>query len=132
MWLRAAFTNSDPSVIGGCYIEAVERSGGYPTLMRTDMGTENVVLRDIQVFFRQNDEDSRAGQSSFLIGRSSANQRIESWWGVMRRAGNEQYIQLFGELKDEGLFTGDFLDKALIQLCFMGPVQVGRPSRHST
>lgn len=45
----------------------------------------------------------------------------------MRRAGIEHYILLFGELKDEDLFTGDFLDKALIQLCFMGPV---RPSRH--
>ncbi|CAK6982375.1 uncharacterized protein LOC119780783, partial [Scomber scombrus] len=91
--------------------------------MRTDMGTENVVLRDMQVYLRQNDGDSRAGQSSFLTGRSSENPRIESWWGVMRREGIEHYIQIFGELKDEGMFAGDYLDKALIQLCFMGPVQ---------
>ncbi|CAK6976222.1 uncharacterized protein LOC119798927 [Scomber scombrus] len=123
IWLRAARTNSDPHVIGGYYAEAIERVGGYPTLMRTDIGTENVVLRDMQVYLWQNDGDSRAGQSSFLTGRSSANQRIESWWGMMRREGIEHYIQMFGELKDEGMFAGDYLDKALIQLCFMGPVQ---------
>ncbi|XP_048124321.1 uncharacterized protein LOC125310724 [Alosa alosa] len=123
IWLRAAFTNSDPRVVGGYYTEAIERVGGYPRLLRTDMGTENVVLRDMQVYLRRNDEDNRAGQSSFLTGVSTANQRIESWWGVMRRQGMEHWIQMFSELKDEGLFTGDYLDKALIQLCFMGPIK---------
>lgn len=126
IWLRAAFTNSDPCVVGGYYAEAIERMGGYPRLLRTDMGTENVVLRDMQVYLRRNDEDNRAGQSSFLTGESTANQRIESWWGVMRRQGIEHWIQMFSELKDEGLFTGDYLDKALIQLCFMGPIKVSR------
>ncbi len=29
-----------------------------------------------------------------------------------------------GELKDEGLFSGDFVDKALLQFCFMPIIQV--------
>lgn len=55
MWLRAAFTNSDPRVIGGYHAEAIEEFGGYPKLMRSDMRTENVVLRDMQVYLRQNE-----------------------------------------------------------------------------
>ncbi|XP_065129177.1 uncharacterized protein [Paramisgurnus dabryanus] len=122
-WLRAASTNSDPRVIGGYFVETVERLGGCPRLVRTDMGTENVVVRDIQRYLRRNGEDDRAAERSYITGKSTANQRIESWWGVMRKEGIEYWITLFGELKDEGLFTGDVLDKALSQFSFMAIIQ---------
>ncbi|KAF3851806.1 hypothetical protein F7725_005161 [Dissostichus mawsoni] len=103
IWLKAAFTNSDPKVIGSYFVEAIENVGGYPRLLRTDMGTENVLQ-----FLRRNDEDDRAGERSYITGASTANQRIESWWGVMRKEGVQYWIQQLGELKDEGLFTGIF------------------------
>uniref|UniRef100_A0AAV2LUN5 Integrase core domain-containing protein n=1 Tax=Knipowitschia caucasica TaxID=637954 RepID=A0AAV2LUN5_KNICA len=78
IWLRAAFTNSNPKVIGGYFVEAVERRGGCPRLVRTDMGTENVVVRDIQRYLRRNYMDDRAAESSYITGASTANQRIES------------------------------------------------------
>lgn len=65
---------------------------------------------------RRNCVDSRAAEQSYIGGASTANQRIENWWGVMRKEGIEYWIQLLGELKDQGLLTGDFLDKALSQL----------------
>ncbi|KAK7895735.1 hypothetical protein WMY93_021060 [Mugilogobius chulae] len=43
------------------------------------MGTENVVIRDIQRYLRSDDEDDRAGDGSYITGASTANQRIESW-----------------------------------------------------
>lgn len=83
-------------------------------------------MRDIQMLFRRNDGDERAGPRSCIAGLSSANQRIESWWGQMHKEGIEFWIQFFGELKDEGLFSGDFLDKALLQLCFRNIIQVSQ------
>ncbi|XP_019206659.1 uncharacterized protein LOC109196682 [Oreochromis niloticus] len=123
IWLRAAHTNSDPKVIGGYFVEAVESRGGFPRLVRTDMGTENVLVRDLQRYLRRNDGDDRAGDRSYVTGASTANQRIESWWGVMRKEGIETWITLLGELKDEGFFFGDFIDKALSQFCFMPIIQ---------
>ncbi|KAM9735041.1 uncharacterized protein ACNS7B_014401 [Menidia menidia] len=123
IWLRAALTNSDPKVIGAYFVEAVERCGGCPRLVRTDMGTENVVVRDLQRYLRRNDVDDRAAERSYITGASTANQRIESWWGVMRKEGIEPWITLLAELKDEGLFAGDFIDKALSQFCFMPIIQ---------
>ncbi|XP_041864801.1 uncharacterized protein LOC121654649 [Melanotaenia boesemani] len=123
IWLRAAHTNSDPKIIGGYFVEAVERRGGLPKLVRTDMGTENVLVRDLQRHLRRNDVDDRAADKSYITGASTANQRIESWWGVMRKEGIEAWIQLLGELKDEGFFSGDFIDKALSQFCFMTIIQ---------
>ncbi|XP_049322555.1 uncharacterized protein LOC125806138 [Astyanax mexicanus] len=123
IWLKASYTNSNSKVIGGFFVEAIERFGGCPRLVRADMGTENVTIKDIQMYLRRNNEDDRAGNASYITGTSTANQRIESWWGQMRKAGVEHWIQLFGELKDEGLFSGDFLDKALVQFCFMAIIQ---------
>ncbi|CAL9706651.1 unnamed protein product [Knipowitschia caucasica] len=123
IWLRAAFTNSNPKVIGGYFVEAVERRGGCPRLVQTDMGTENVVVRDIQRYLRRNDMDDRAAERSYITGASTANQRIESWWGVMRKEGIETWITTLAELKDEGFFSGDLIDKALAQFCFMPIIQ---------
>ncbi|XP_042069377.1 uncharacterized protein LOC121812132 [Haplochromis burtoni] len=123
IWLRTAHTNSDPKVIRSYFVEAVESRGGFLRLVRTDMGTENVLVRDLQRYLRRNDGDDRAGDRSYVTGASTANQRIESWWGVMRKEGVESWIKLLGELKDEGFFFGDFIDKALSQFCFMPIIQ---------
>ncbi|KAF6721335.1 hypothetical protein FQA47_004064 [Oryzias melastigma] len=123
IWLRAAFTNSDPKVIGGYFLEAVEHCEGCPRITRTDLGTENVVVRDIQRYLRRDCDDDRAAERSHITGASTANQRIESWWGLMRKEGIERWIAMLSELKDDGFFSGDFLDKALSQFCFMPIIQ---------
>lgn len=124
MWCKAAYTSSDPHVIGGYFIEAVDQAGGCPRIVRTDLGTENVVIRDIQTFLRRHDTDNRSGDQSYIAGTSKTNQRIESWWGILRKEGMEYWIKFFGEMKDEGLFVGDHLDKSLVQLSFRNIIQV--------
>lgn len=42
----------------------------------------------------------------------------------MRKEGINTWITLLAELKDEGFFTGDFIDRALSQFCFMPIIQV--------
>ncbi|KAL4009329.1 hypothetical protein ACER0C_003181 [Sarotherodon galilaeus] len=64
------------TVIGGYFVEAVESHGGFPRLVRTDMGTENVLVRDLQRYLRRNDGDDRAGDRSYVTGATTANQRI--------------------------------------------------------
>ena len=54
----------------------------------------------------RHDLDSRAAELSYIEGANTAKQRIESWWGVMRKEGIEYWIQLLGELKDQGSLLG--------------------------
>lgn len=105
-------------------MEAVEQFGGCPRIVQTDLGTENVVVQDIQTYLRRSDADSRSGEQSYIAGASTTNQRIESWWGMLRREEMEHWIQLLSEMKDEGLFVGDYLDKSLVQLCFRYIIKV--------
>nr|XP_046264635.1 uncharacterized protein LOC124069481 [Scatophagus argus] len=122
IWMNAFTTSSDPKVIGGYYVEAGERSGGCPRIVRGDRGTENAKVRDFQRFLRRNLRDGSAIDSC-IEGASMTNQRIESWWGFLRKESMEFYISLFVDLKDRGLFDGGYLDKSLIQYCFMGIIQ---------
>ncbi|XDV31020.1 hypothetical protein PO909_033797 [Leuciscus waleckii] len=121
IWLNAYTTSSDPKLIGGYYIEAVERLGGCPRVVRGDLGTENGHVRDFQRFLHTTHADETL--DSYLDGASTANQRIEYWWGFLRKECMEFWISLFAHLRDNGYFDGGFLDKSLLQFCCMGLIQ---------
>ncbi|CAH0563093.1 unnamed protein product [Brassicogethes aeneus] len=63
------------------------------------------------------------GNKSFIYGTSQCNQRIESWWSMLRKHSAQFWMNLFQGLKEDGHFTGSALDKALIQFCFLGILQ---------
>lgn len=121
IWLNAYTTNSDPKLIGGYYVEAVQRLGGCPRVMRGDLGTENCCVRGFQRFLVPIPPGSTI--DSYLEGASTANQRIEYWWAFLRRQCVEFWLAVFGDLRDSGLFDGGFLDKNLLQFCFLGLIQ---------
>lgn len=112
------------SWLGGYYIEAVQRLGGCPRVVRgteTDLGTENCFVRDFQRFLVPADRDGTL--DSYLEGASTAKQRIEYWWGFLRRQYAEFWLSLFADLRDNRLFDGGFLDKSPLLFC-MGLIQV--------
>ena len=87
IWLEVAQSNNNPAVIAMYYLEALKTLGIAPRLLRCDHGTENSTLSLLQPFFRYNATDSVSGLRSFIYGKSVSNQRIEAWWGTMRRQG---------------------------------------------
>ena len=91
----------DPRVIAGYYIEAVDQLVGCPSMVRGDMGTENGHVAGMQRFLT-------GQQSSFLYGKSTHNQRIESFWSILRKECSQFWMDTLRGLIDEGLFTGDF------------------------
>lgn len=119
VWLHAGVTNNDPKVIAGYYINAVKTVGGCPQTVRADMGTENTLVAQLQVLLA---DDSN--QHPFVYGRSVHNQRIEAWWGILRRQNIQYWMNVFEQLCDDYYFDGSFVDKSLIQFCFMDLIQV--------
>ena len=79
-----------------------------------DAGTENGHVRDMMKFLRYESLDQHAPDCAF-IRSSNHNQRIGSWWGVLRRQNVQFWMDTLSKLKDIGSFTGDFLDRSLIQ-----------------
>ena len=51
LWLKVCRTNNDPAVTGKHFLDTVTKYQGCPTLLRTDNGTENVIMSAMQAFF---------------------------------------------------------------------------------
>lgn len=92
-------------------------------LMRGDPGTENTYVKQLQSFLLR---DGRNGRNkAYLEGSSTANNRIESFWGHLRKQCAEYWIALFHALQNDDNYTGDFIDKQLMLFCFLSKLQVG-------
>ncbi|KAJ8967728.1 hypothetical protein NQ314_002674 [Rhamnusium bicolor] len=111
-------------VIAGYYLETVRTIGGCPKSLRSDLVTENVVVERIQKALHELFNESNSTMPAFLYGRSTHNQRIEAWWAMLQKHNAQFWMNLFEMLKDDNLFDETFLDKSLIQYCFMNLVQM--------
>ena len=100
LWLEVGTTNKDPEVIAKYYLDAVKQLGGVPRKMRSDDGTENSTLEALHTFLRSSHNDENAGPGCFTIGRSTANQRIESYWSQFVKDGPGWWISFFKDLSD--------------------------------
>jgi hypothetical protein len=95
--------------------------GGLPRVVRADAGTENVNVSGIQRFLRKNVQDSFKSEKSFMYGKSTSNQRIESWWSFLRKSFTDWWMNFFKTMRE----NGEYCDENLIHVeclkyCFMG------------
>ncbi|XP_060595300.1 uncharacterized protein LOC132749519 [Ruditapes philippinarum] len=122
IWLEAHRTNNDPKVVAGYFINAVRNIKGCPARIRADMGTENCYVRQMIMFLRSLGNEHNT-ETCYLEGSSTHNQRIEHWWGFLRRHNAQYWMDMFGMLASIGCYTGNFVDKAILQFCFMNLIQ---------
>ncbi|KAL4241014.1 hypothetical protein ACF0H5_001793 [Mactra antiquata] len=124
LWLEISNSNNSPSVIATYYLDTLKELGFAPRLLRCDRGTENSRLALLQPYFRYNGTDSVAGVKSFMYGKSVSNQRIESWWGLLRRQGIHWWISFFKDMVDANtLDTTDKVQIECLRYCFMDLIQ---------
>ncbi|CAH1155551.1 unnamed protein product, partial [Phaedon cochleariae] len=123
IWLQAGPSSSDSKVIGGYYMNALKMIKGCPKTLRSDFGTENTLVERMQKALHQTFNEATSERPPFLYGSSTHNQRIEAWWSILRKHNAQFWINLFEMLRDDNLYDGTFLDKSLVQFCFMQLVQ---------
>lgn len=121
LWLEVATTNNDPKVTAYYYLNTAKSLKFLPTILRCDKGSENGLIGLLQVCLRKHHPDKFAGENSFVQGKSTRNQRIESYWGRMRQHTVDYYIQLFKCMQERNLFNGSNLHIKCLQFCF-GPL----------
>ena len=123
LWLQVGFTNNDLRYIANFFMEYVRDINGVPCVVRGDRGTENSLVRDIQLALRWNHNDMMR-DASFLYGRSSSNQRIERWWRHLTASCTLFWIQLFKDLQTIGAFdNSDYVHVHALRFCFTELIQ---------
>ena len=106
------------------FVDCVEEVGGCPSLLRTDCGTENVVIAGVQSFLRAECDDDLAGEKAHCYGPSTGNQWIEAWWSYYRRSCLTWWITFFKDLMDRGVFLpGNTLHQECLWFCFAELIQ---------
>ena len=125
LWLHIGSSNNNPRVIASYYLDCVSKLNNViPMIVRSDRGTENVVLVGIQKYFRHNDTDQFAGRNSFRYGTSTANQRIEAWWSQLRRHRANWWIIFFKDMTALGIFDANSeIHLQCIRFCFLPILQ---------
>ena len=119
LWLKVANTNNDPRVIAHYYLETVLKRMYLPTLIRADKGTENSLVENLQQCLRYDHDDEYAGEKSFLIGKSTANQRIESSWCQLRKHVTGFYIDFFKNMEENDILDiTNKLHLECLRFCF--------------
>ena len=114
LWLKVLPSNNNPKIIGSLYLNYVIQSKVTPKIIRADRGSENTVVAGLQRYFLRSTD---SGNSCFMFGSSSANQRIEAWWSIMRRSRMNWWMNV-------GHFDwsiGYHVDA--LRFCFMGLIQ---------
>ncbi len=107
LWLKVASTNNHPNLIATYYLQTLSEERKVPNMVRSDHGTENTIVRLLQCYFRNEHNDDRAGVKSFLLGKSTTNQRIESWWSILRRQCSQYWINFFKTILEAGVYDDD-------------------------
>ena len=124
IWLEVGPSNNNPIVVAAYYLQALCQMKRVPRIVRCDLGTENIHLARLQPYFRHGDDDQQNVVNSFLYGKSTANQRIEAWWGILRRQGAEHWISLFKDMRDGGLLnTHNPIHVQALRFSFYGTYQ---------
>ncbi|CAC5399801.1 unnamed protein product [Mytilus coruscus] len=118
--VEAGVTNNDPKIVAGYYIQAVIKKNGCSRSVRSNFGTENKYVDQMQRFFHRNGIDS---DHCYIYGSSTQNQRIECLWAILRKQCAQFWRDLFTLLKQHNKFDGSYLDQNLVWFCFMGLIQ---------
>ena len=93
-------SNNNPKIPARLYLDAVENLKGCPQVVRSDCGTENVLVAGTQSYVRA---DEFAGKKAHQYGSSPSNQFIEGWWSFFRRNNSSWWINLFKDMCESGV-----------------------------
>ena len=124
LWLKADRSNNNPRVVASYFLEHVRRFRRVPRVVRSDKGTENVIVRDLQIALRYHHNDGMAGLNSYQVGRSTSNQRIERFWRTLTQNFGQFWRNLFKDMRDAGFLNdGDRMQVECLRFCFTPIIQ---------
>jgi Clr5 domain len=67
------------------YLDTIEVLGQHPRFVRSDHGTETVLLASAHYQLQQIAQPNLEFRECYMYGTSTANQRIESWWNQLSK-----------------------------------------------
>ncbi|KAJ7432412.1 hypothetical protein B0H11DRAFT_1760479, partial [Mycena galericulata] len=117
-WMKIWWTNSNPRLVLGYYLDEVEETGYMPLVSQSDPGTENFGLANGHTLLRQWHDPSLQGTLQHRWMREKKNVMPEIGWSQLRH----RFTPVFEDILDVGVNNGwydpDILIEAYVILVF--------------
>ena len=124
LWLSVIRSNKDPKEVCNLYFNYLLIVKGVPPKIVADWDTENVNIADSQRFLMWNHSDDSSGYRSFQFGKSTTNQRIESFWSQLCRSCTDWWIRFFKGIVHQGIYDNtDYLQIECFKFFFFPLIQ---------
>ena len=122
IWNNVSISNRTAvSVLRG-FLDVVSELGQQSRFVRSDRGGETVLMAQAHLQLLQAYEADMSFDNCYWYGTSTANQRIESWWGQMTKSLTGKWIRFFRSLRQSGLFSKDKLADQVALLAIYFPI----------
>jgi hypothetical protein len=85
VWLYIGTSNSTQLSCLRQYLDTIKELNRQPRFIRSDRGAETVQLADAHFNLQHDQHPDLDFQDCYIYGTSTANRRIEAWWGQMSK-----------------------------------------------
>lgn len=86
VWIYVGLSSHTAVSVGAQYLDAIRQLEVIPVFIRSDRGGETTVMADIHWHLRMAEVPGAPTipfPDCWMYGKSTANQRIESWWAQL-------------------------------------------------
>ncbi|KAL4962587.1 uncharacterized protein BDV14DRAFT_178267 [Aspergillus stella-maris] len=120
IWVYVGISSRTAVSVLRQFLDTLAVTQQQPRLVRSDRGTETVLLAEAQYKLQQSLHPDINIRDCYLYGTSTANQRIEAWWLQLTRGMLYRYQEYFYALQEEGKFSMDQLgDRIALYAIYM-------------
>lgn len=85
LWIYVGITSRTAVSVLRQFLEAVQVVKHQPRIVRSDRGTETVLLAEAQHKLQKSRHPEAQLTDCYIYGTSTANQRIEAWWNQLSK-----------------------------------------------
>jgi hypothetical protein len=109
------------------FLNVVEEEDTLPLHIRSDRGPETPMVADAQYLLHQaaairDNREPYEFSDIYWFGTSTANQRIEAWWGQLAKGSLNKWKIYFQDLRRRRLFSRKSLPDMIAMLCIYMPI----------
>ncbi|KAL8739553.1 MAG: hypothetical protein Q9190_007654 [Brigantiaea leucoxantha] len=122
VWLYIGTSNSTQLSCLRQYLDTIKELNRQPRFIRSDRGAETVQLADAHFNLQHSQEPDLDFQDCYIYGTSTANQRIEAWWGQMSKGLIFRWRNYFTFLRSDDHFSKDRLADQIALLAIYLPI----------
>ena len=121
VWNMVCVSNRTAVCILRGYLDCIKALGQQPRFDRSDRGGETVLMANAHLQLQQAFDPNMTFDKCWWYGTSTANQRIEAWWGQLTKSSTGKWIIYFKMLRSNNLFSKDVLADQVALLAIYFP-----------